>query len=389
MSLRAMVLGAGSAGEGHAIALQQAGVKVVAMASRTQAVVEAVAKRLNIPEASTDWRASLRHVRPDIIAVATPGDSHVEMVEAALAANCHVYVDKPLAPTALAAKGLWQRVEAGGRKSAYAATSHYQPSAQLARSLIAEGAIGQPLEAEFVSHYRWSSLLPHGWPHRLVTGGGRLNNNFTHKLAIAEHVLRGITLEVAGETRNDLKRAPIAPPQHDFRDWHNSAVAPEAAAKGQWGKVDSDWSYTVLARIGRKDSPAADGVSVAFRHSCLRKAKLADYVAFYGSEGTIHVDQAYCQGDVHLWREGESGFRVVPVPPEILGNLPPVEMLSHWPPGWEVPQRAWNALARDFVADVEGRPHDDYFTIEDGWRFQEIIDAIRARSGWSTVPARL
>ena len=41
MSLTAMVLGAGSAGEGHSIALQQAGVEVAAIASRTEAVVRA------------------------------------------------------------------------------------------------------------------------------------------------------------------------------------------------------------------------------------------------------------------------------------------------------------------------------------------------------------
>ena len=202
-------------------------------------------------------------------------------------------------------------------------------------------------------------------------------------------MLDGITLAVAGETRNDLRRAPIAPPQHDFRDWHKSAVAAEAAEKGKWGEVDSDWSYTVLARLGAPGTEAADGISLTFRHSCLRKGKVEDYVALYGSEGTIHVDQAYCQGDVHLWREGEADFRVVPIPAEISGRLPAVERLPHWPPGWEVPQRAWNALARDFVADIEDRAHDPYFTIADGWRFQEIIDAVRAGAGWCAVPVTL
>lgn len=45
MTLRALIAGAGSAGEGHALALRAAGVEVVAIASRTKAVVEQVAAR--------------------------------------------------------------------------------------------------------------------------------------------------------------------------------------------------------------------------------------------------------------------------------------------------------------------------------------------------------
>jgi predicted dehydrogenase len=108
MTLRAMVLGAGSAGEGHALALRQAGAEVVAIASRTAEVVRRVADDLGIPVATTEWRTALADLRPDIVAIATPGDSHVEMIEAALAQHCHIYVDKPVAVMA----GQWRRVAA-------------------------------------------------------------------------------------------------------------------------------------------------------------------------------------------------------------------------------------------------------------------------------------
>jgi predicted dehydrogenase len=387
MGLRALVVGAGSAGEGHAMALQQAGVEVVGIASRTAAVVETLAARLGIAVASTDWRRALADLAPDIVAVATPGDTHAAIIDAALERRAHLYVDKPFAPTAAEARRLWAAVRKAGVCSAYAATSNYQPSALLARALIAEGAIGELLEVEFVSHYHWHERLPYGWPHRLADGGGRLNNNFTHKLAIAESVCRGETLAVAGETRNDLKRAPIVPFPHDFRDWTRALVPVEQARAASWGEVDSDWSYTVLARIGASGADPEDAVSATFRHSCLRKGKHQDYVAFYGRTGTVHVDQAYCQGDVHLWREGEEGFSVVPMRPDILAALPRVDAQPHWHESWIVPARAWNALARDFVAAIEGRPHAPFFTLADGWRHQEVIDAVRARAGWSRLPA--
>ena len=165
MALKAMVLGAGSAGEGHSIALRAAGVEVAAIASRTAEVVRRVADGLGIGIASTDWRKTLNELKPDIVAVATPGDTHVEMVETALAQGCHILIDKPLAPTAAEARRLAAATRKAGVKSAYAATSCYQPSALLARDLVRSGAIGTLCEAEFVSHYRWPSRLPYGWPH--------------------------------------------------------------------------------------------------------------------------------------------------------------------------------------------------------------------------------
>jgi hypothetical protein len=68
-------------------------------------------------------------------------------------------------------------------------------------------------------------------------------------------------------------------------------VPAEQAASGEWGEDDSDWSYTVLVRIGAASSKPQDAVSVTFRHSCLRRGMMRDYVAFYGSGATIHVEQ--------------------------------------------------------------------------------------------------
>ncbi len=64
-------------------------------------------------------------------------------------------------------------------------------------------------EIEGVSHFHWPALMPFGWPHRLETGGGRLNNNFPHKLAIAQNILDGEILASMGESRNDLKKVPV------------------------------------------------------------------------------------------------------------------------------------------------------------------------------------
>jgi len=374
--LRAVVLGAGFAGQGHAHALRDCGVDVVAITGRTESVLQTVAQKLGIPKAATDWRAAIAEVRPDIVAVATPGGTHVEMVEYALRFGCHVLVDKPLATTARDARRLYRRAEAAGVRTAYAATFRYQPAVLLAAELVAAGKIGELREVECVSHYHWPKLTSFGWPHRLETGGGRLNNNFTHKLAIVLSVTGGTVLAAMGETRNDLQRVPVGPPSHDFRDFTRAALTPAQAARCTWRDVDSDWAYTMLARLGPAGTDPERGISATFRHSALRLAKTGDYVAFYGERGTIHIEGAYAQGALYLGYQKDR-WRQVPVPRRILNHLPKIA---------DETQRNWTQLAREFVADIRGEGDAGYLKFRDGWLFQEVIDIGRRGSGWRRLP---
>lgn len=151
-TLRALILGSGFAGKGHALALRDAGAEVVGMVGRTADVVAQVAAELAIPHVSTDWQGALDALRPDIVAIGTPGGAHLAPLLAALVHGCHVYCDKPLAPTAAEARQLYEAAQRAGVKTAYAASYRYQPQVLLARRLVAAGAIGAPLEVECVSH---------------------------------------------------------------------------------------------------------------------------------------------------------------------------------------------------------------------------------------------
>jgi predicted dehydrogenase len=376
--LRALILGAGYAGEGHTLALRRAGVEVIGMASRTLSSCQATAQRLAIPHASTDWRALLIELKPEIVAVATPGNTHLEMASVALAAGCHVYCDKPLALTAPEARQLYQIAKANGVKTAYAASYRYQPQALYARQLAQQGVLGAIYEVECVSHYNWPRLMPFGWPHRLDLGGGRLNNNFTHKLAIVQTIVGGEILAAMGETRNDLGRVPVANKVHDFRDYFKQVLTPEEAARGEWAAVDSDWSYTVLVRLGQRDAPRTQAVSATFRHSALAFGKNADYVAVYGEKGTLHIEGAYTQGAMHL-RTGDT-WEELTIPDEIHAALPPEPDHS---------QRNWDQLAREFVADIRGEGYSGYPTFRDGWMHQQVIDSVRSGQGWATITGEL
>ena len=375
-ALRALILGSGFAGKGHALALRDAGVEVVSMVGRTADVVEQVVAELAIPHASTDWQGALDALRPDIVAIGTPGGAHVAPILAALAHGCHVYCDKPLAPTAAESRQLYEAAQQAGVKTAYAASYRYQPQVLLARRLVAEGAIGTPLEVECVSHYDLNPRIPFGWSHRLDQGGGRLNNNFTHKLALVLHILDGAVQAVCGEARNDLGRAPMVEGVHDFRERERFAPTADEATELLWETVDSDWSYTVLAHIASPRAPAP--VSALFKHGGLQPRFADDYVTLYGSEGALHLGGAYAQGAVRLQRRG-GAWQELAIPPDITAALPAIA---------DDTQRNWTQLAREFVADIRGEGDTGYLTFRDGWLYQEIIDAVRASSGWTPILPR-
>jgi hypothetical protein len=65
------------------------------------------------------------------------------------------------------------------------------------------------------------------------------------------------------------------------------------------------------------------------------------------------------------------------VPDRIFDRLPRVAHALH---------RDWAALATEFVADIEGRPHEPYPTFREGWIYQEIVDVVRAGKGWTPIP---
>ena len=137
-------------------------------------------------------------------------------------------------------------VERAGVKHAYGTTSRYGPVPTYARRLLADGIIGQVREIEYVVHAHLSSLIPYYWLHVLSQGGGALNNVFTHHLGQVLWMTDGEVRSAAGEARRLIKRVPVGPTLHDFRDLFRSALDPEQAATAEWREVDADWGYTVL-----------------------------------------------------------------------------------------------------------------------------------------------
>jgi predicted dehydrogenase len=382
--LRAVVIGAGLAGEGHTVALQDAGVRVQAICSRTPEVVSELVARLGIEQASTDWRRTLETERPDIVAVATPAAAHVEQITAALHLGCHVYADKPLAVTARDARELYSQALKRGVKTALATTWMYDPGVTYLRELVAAGAVGRPLEVESRHLLLWPYPVAATWMNRLGEGGGLLNNRFPHQLAAAQRVVGGEVLQAMGEARLYRSRLPNVGHLHDYRQ--RRILRPEELVDVSWEEVDGDDACTVLLRLGEPGPDSRDTVVGHIYCSAVIRPREERTLTIYGDGGSLHY-----AGGVHFGSRPNSAARPTisrvtlqstdwvnePVPDRIFKALPAIANDL---------QRDWAALAREFVADIRGEPHSTYPTFRQGWINQEIIEVARNRSGWRDIP---
>lgn len=371
--IKVLICGTGFAGQGHAEAFRYVDAEVVGIVGRTKTVVEQVATELAILYAGTDWQQALVDCQPDVVSIATPGGAHAGPIKQAIEFGCHVFCDKPLTESGETAKELYQLSLDKGVKTAFAASFRYMPEVMHAKKLVAAGVIGEPLDVECISHFNLERDIPFGWSHRAEQGGGRLNNNFTHKLSIVTSVLGEKILSIMGEVRDDLGKAPIVEGVHNFKTRRDFIPKDLSDPSLQWGESDVEWTYTVLAQI---DSELAKKpVSVMFKHGGLNPRFNDDHIVFYGSKGAIYIKGHYGSGPLYLYGEDKQ-WQEIPLPDDIAADVPDVEGDT---------ERNWRYLIRELVRDIQGQPVAPYQTFKEGSQYQALIDLIRTNGNWTDV----
>ncbi|WP_371396668.1 Gfo/Idh/MocA family protein [Fretibacter rubidus] len=372
-SPRVLIHGTGFAGQGHAEAFCYAGAEVVGIVGRTDSVTRQVAKDMNIAYAGTDWAQALSDCKPDIVSIATPGGAHYEAIKLAIAHGCHIFCDKPMTTDGESAEELYHLAEAKNVKTAYAASFRYMPHVLFAKRLVAEGAIGEPQEVECISHFSLEKEIPFGWSHRKEEGGGRLNNNFTHKLSIVTSVVGEKILAISGEVRDDLREAPIVKGVHNFKTRRDHIPDDLNDPDLEWGESNVEWSYCVLAKLKSPFGPRP--VSVLFKHGGLHPRFKEDHIVFYGSKGALYIAGHYGSGPLFHYGEDKQWMEL-PLPEDIAANIPNVDGDT---------ERNWRYLISEFVKDVRGDDVPPYQTFKEGSLYQRLIDIIRKNDRWVDV----
>lgn len=373
MTLRAIVIGAGWAGEGHTKALRAAGVEVAALCGRTPEPAYAMAHKLGIADVRCGWRAALGELQPDIVAVATPADVHHDIVLAAAALGCHVICEKPLGLDVTQARAMMQAVAQAGVRHGYGATSRYAPASIYAQTLLASGLIGHIQEIEAVHHFNTPPLSPFSWFFQLNRGGGALYTDFTHFLEQVLFMTGGRLQSVCGAARQLIGQVPVGTPIHDLR-LAFIPLDPQKAEAGEWRDVDADMGYTVLGRLRLPDGGAA---SVLWQASELATGRHPNWLAFYGSKGSLHLGGYFFSETIEHFDRAQQCWQEMEIPDELSSSLAWTE---------DPVQSAWHQFMREFVADVRGEGYAGYPTFYNGWVANTVIDIVRSGQGWAAMP---
>ena len=190
--LRVAIVGCGKIADGHVDEIhkmpEQA--QVVAVCDREALMAEQLATRFAIPATYDNFQQMLERERPDVVHVTTPPQSHAALALQALAAGCHVYVEKPFALDGAQATQIVAAAESQRRKITVGYSSLFDPPALRLREMVAEGVLGEPLHVESFYGYNLDgpfgkALLadPGHWVHGLP---GKLFHN------IIDHMLNKI-----------------------------------------------------------------------------------------------------------------------------------------------------------------------------------------------------
>ncbi len=138
-----------------------------------------------------DFERALRAATPDVVVLASPPATHRSLAERALAAGCHVIVEKPLAPTLVDARAIAVAAAAAGRRAMVAQNYRFRRQPCMLRELVRSRSLGRLLGARiscrrdlrdaWVSRRDWRGSMPHPYlldmaiHHvdmlRMITGG--------------------------------------------------------------------------------------------------------------------------------------------------------------------------------------------------------------------------
>ena len=148
----------------------------------------ALADRFGVKDAFDDIEDLLRYEALDAVVICSPNHLHESHILAALSANLHVLVEKPLAMSAASAQRIVRAVEKRDRVVMVGMNHRYRPDVQIVRSFVQSGELGthrerarelarlpaQPQPARLAAAARSGGRRRHAGPRALHPRSGPL-----------------------------------------------------------------------------------------------------------------------------------------------------------------------------------------------------------------------
>lgn len=199
--LKVAIIGCGKISDSHAEQIQRIpGCEIVGVCDREPLMAKQLFERFPIKQWFSDFEQLLQEVRPDVVHITTPPQSHYRLAKQCLQSGCHVYVEKPFTLYEADARELIGLANALTLKITAGHDDQFGHAARRMRKLIADGFLGGP-PVHMESHYCYelkespyaNALLGDKthWVRQLP--GKLLQNIISHGIArIAEHLTSDI-----------------------------------------------------------------------------------------------------------------------------------------------------------------------------------------------------
>ena len=198
--LKVAIVGCGKIADAHASQIQRIkGCEIVGVCDREELMAGQLAERFHIKRYVGDLQALIDGVRPDVVHITTPPQSHFDVAKRCLEAGCHVYVEKPFTLYRKEAEELIGLAESRQLKLTAGHDDQFRHAARRMRQLVRDGHLGgAPVHME--SYYGYEDLEATGpyakallgdknhWVRKLP--GRLLHNIISHGIArIAEFLV--------------------------------------------------------------------------------------------------------------------------------------------------------------------------------------------------------
>lgn len=192
MSLKTAIVGCGKIADAHVEEIRKIPtVQLCAVCDLEPIMAEQLAVRYSVPRWYSDVANMLDKEKPDVLHITTPPQSHLSLTKQAVAAGCHVFLEKPVALRHCDAEAIVESVVAAGRKLAVNYWPRFEAPALELRRLYEVGDLGNPVHVESSLGYDLGGEFglalqrdPEHWVRRLP---GKLFQN------VLDHVLNKIT----------------------------------------------------------------------------------------------------------------------------------------------------------------------------------------------------
>lgn len=197
--LKVAIIGCGKIADVHASEIQRiGGAEIVAVCDTEPLMAEQLADRFQVPKRFVSLDELLSQIKPDVVHITTPPESHFKLAALCLEHGSHVYVEKPFTLNYPDARQLIEMAEGKGLKVTVGHDAQFGHAARRMRKLVQSGYLGgEPVHLESYYCYELGdssyvrALLTdkQHWVRRLP--GKLLHNIISHGVAKVAEFLYG------------------------------------------------------------------------------------------------------------------------------------------------------------------------------------------------------